>query len=386
MFLRATLAAFALALPLAMAPPATAQQKPEDELAGVVGALSTTLVDWRSIESVRAVRWAPLPPTMLQNCLPDGGCFTRAGVTTVGARQMSVLATGARTMVGNVYLRNTGAPFGEAAIVDGLRRAGLNPQLARCPVRAGGPVHNSKWWRVTRGQSVAHVSLTIACGAQRCEGIGVHGGPELPPLDPAELSRYSTQCNASGGGAPVASTRPHEEIARLIAAAIPRATEPVPMTWAALRQRFPAIQWAAALVPRDPALAYDNDPGTRYLIPTNEVRLATRLMNIQATGDVRSARMLRIEEGGMHPRGESVQLLNALRAAGYGVTLARCGRPYTESRHTYYRLAGPGARVSFMKIEERFEGPREQTSLRIYLDGALPAPLSGETAPGGACR
>lgn len=384
MFLRSAAALLALVL---TALPAGAQQRPEDDLAAVVGALTTSMADWRSIESVRAVRWAPLPPNMLQNCLPDGGCFTRRGEATVGGRPLVVMASGARTMVGNVYLRNNGAAFGEAAIVDGLRRAGLQPQLARCPARNAGPAFNSKWWRVSRGQSVAHVSLTIACGPQRCEGIGIHGGPELPSLDPAELARYSTQCaTGAAAGAPVASTQPHEEIARLIAAATPRATEPVPMPWATLRQRFPAIQWAANLTPRDPALAYDNDPGTRYVVPTGEVRLATRVMNIQATGDPQAARMLRLEEGGMHPRGESAQLLNALRAQGYTVTLARCGRPYTESRHTYYRLASAATRPAFIKIEERFEGQREQTAIRVYIDGVLPPPLSGETPPGGACR
>lgn len=383
MHIRAVLAALALAVTAA---PAFAQPAAEDELATLVGAF-TNPGDWRTIESVRTVRWAPLPPTMLQNCLPDGGCFTRAGNAVVGGRPLTVLATGARMGVGNVYLRNNGPAYGEAAIVEGLRRAGWQPQLARCPIRPGNPVHNSKWWRISRGQTVAHVSLTIACGARRCEGVGVHGGPELPPLDPAELSQYSTQCNAAGGGgAPVASTRPHEEIARLIAAAAPRATDPPAMTWAALRQRFTGIQWGPTLMPRDPALMYDDDPGTRYLTPTAEVTLATRIMHLQATGTPQHARILRINEGGMHPRGESVQLLNALRAAGYTVTLARCGKIYTQSRITYYRLAGPATRPTFMRVDERFEGPREQTTLRVYLDGLLPAPLAGETPPGGACR
>lgn len=384
MYLRAALTALALAFTPA---PVFAQPAAEDELANVVGAFTATLVDWRTIEGVRAVRWAPLPPTMLQNCLPDGGCFSRAGNAVIGGRPTTVLATGARTMVGNVYLRNNGPAYGEAAIVEGLRRAGWQPQLARCPVRANNPVHNSKWWRISRGGTVAHVSLTIACGARRCEGIGIHGGAELPSLDPAELSQYSTTCNAAGGGgAPVASTRPHEEIAKLISAALPRATDPPAMTWAALRQRFAGIQWQPNLMPRNPAEMYDDDPATRYLAPVGEVRLATRVMYLQATGTPQNARMLRINEGGMHPRGEGPQLLNALRTAGHAVTLARCGRIYTQSKITYYRIEGGGVRPSFMKVEERFEGPREQVALRVYLDGALPPALAGETPPGGACR
>jgi hypothetical protein len=52
-----------------------AGRKPEGEFAGVVRTyLSMGLpTDWEGIEKLPGLKWAPLPPTMLQN----GGCFTR---------------------------------------------------------------------------------------------------------------------------------------------------------------------------------------------------------------------------------------------------------------------------------------------------------------------
>jgi hypothetical protein len=83
---------------------------PESELAGIVKAyLAMSLPsDWESLDRLPAIRWAALPPTALRNCLPDGGCFTRQGTAAVGGRNLTVIATGARTMVLNIFLRNRG--------------------------------------------------------------------------------------------------------------------------------------------------------------------------------------------------------------------------------------------------------------------------------------
>jgi hypothetical protein len=35
--------------------------------------------DWSGLDVLRGIKWAPLPPQSLQNCLPDGGCFARQG-------------------------------------------------------------------------------------------------------------------------------------------------------------------------------------------------------------------------------------------------------------------------------------------------------------------
>src|SRR5688572_27454763 len=101
---------------------AYAAGKPEDELATAIKPFySKELVpDWSGIEKLPGVQWAPLPPSMLQNCLPDGGCFTRTGKAVIAGRNIAVMATGARTMVNNLYLRNVGAPFGEATVLAAL--------------------------------------------------------------------------------------------------------------------------------------------------------------------------------------------------------------------------------------------------------------------------
>src|SRR6267143_1754856 len=90
-----------------------AASRPEDDLAVAIKTFfgKSFTPDWSGIEALPGVQWAPLPPTMLQNCLPDGGCFSRQGRTTIGGRNLAVTATGARGSVTNVYLRNATAPF-----------------------------------------------------------------------------------------------------------------------------------------------------------------------------------------------------------------------------------------------------------------------------------
>lgn len=35
--------------------------------------------DWSGLDTLPGIKWAPLPPANLQNCLPDGGCYARQG-------------------------------------------------------------------------------------------------------------------------------------------------------------------------------------------------------------------------------------------------------------------------------------------------------------------
>ena len=108
---------------------------PADQFAGIAKAyLGMSLPsDWEGIEKLPGTKWAPLPPTSLKNCLPNGDCFARQGTASVGGRNMTVVATGARTMVVHLLFRNMSAPLGEAAVVAALEQAGLTAELARCP-------------------------------------------------------------------------------------------------------------------------------------------------------------------------------------------------------------------------------------------------------------
>jgi len=121
---------------------------PEASLASIVKTFlaSNYDTDWSGLEKLPGIKWAPLPPTMLQNCLPDGGCFTRQGTASIGGKSMSVLATGARTIVSHVYLRNAGAAVGEAPVLAAVKQAGFTAELARCPVP--GTIGGTDWYRL----------------------------------------------------------------------------------------------------------------------------------------------------------------------------------------------------------------------------------------------
>jgi hypothetical protein len=68
--------------------------------------------DWNGLDSLPGIKWAPLPPQSLQNCLPDGGCYARQGVARFGDHSMNVIASGARTFVTNIYFRSTARAMG----------------------------------------------------------------------------------------------------------------------------------------------------------------------------------------------------------------------------------------------------------------------------------
>jgi hypothetical protein len=370
--------------------PALATGKAGDDVAGLIKSLMTHGgADWSAVADIKAITWEPLPPTMLQDCLPDGGCFTRNGSAKIGGQPVSLLATGARTMVFNFYIKNSGRHVGEAALVEALTGAGVSPVLARCPLKTNDAQHHSKWWRVESGQAKGFVSLTYACGAKRCEGVGYSVGPDLPKLDPGELAMYSEQCVASVAAAKaVSSELPHQAIAKMIATVIPAANEAQPYSWDVIRSRVPGFAWnKGALWPHDPAISYDNDPNHWMLSGTGILSLATRDFSVLATGDKTNARLLRMEEGGSHPMGEDVKLLQSLRDDGFQVALARCGKVYTEQKLTWYKLTSDKKRGAYLLIDTGNEGKREHTRYRIYLDGKLPPLMQGEANAGtGRCR
>ena len=84
---------------------------PDDEFASIVSEfLGRDLENsWEGLDKLPLITWAPLPPTSLKNCLPDLGCYTREGRLAIGGGTMTVVATGARTIVSNLYIRNAGS-------------------------------------------------------------------------------------------------------------------------------------------------------------------------------------------------------------------------------------------------------------------------------------
>jgi hypothetical protein len=128
--------------------------------------------DWQGIEKIPNVKWAPLPPTMLTTRLPDGGCFTRQGVMVIGDRKFVVLASGARTFVTQLYLRNATVPVGETAVVAALKQDGFSTELVRCPMpnTTGG----TNWYRLkSPSAEPGYLSIQTSTKPGLCAGLSI---------------------------------------------------------------------------------------------------------------------------------------------------------------------------------------------------------------------
>ncbi len=341
-------------------------------------------LDWRGVEALRAFDWTPLPPKMLQDCLPDGGCFVRQGTAQLGGRTVAVLASGARGFVSHVYLRNPAEPFGEAALLAALRQAGLAPVLARCPAAAapGRGTGGTSWYRVAgKGLQPGVVSIQTSCNGRPCEGFSVSPGPELPPLQPHQLALYSEQCSAEAAGrrAPVATSLPHEQLAALLVALLPRASGPALPGWQALAGLAPGVRWAPRGAGKG-SLAHlgETDPWMH----SGEAVYGGRRYSLLASGTPTQVRTVRIEEGGLHARGEDV--LGLLRRQGLAVELVRCGPVYTESVNDWWRVSGGQTRPVMLRQSLRRDGTQVQDSYELRLDASLPKRDPRDRDPGTA--
>lgn len=337
--------------------------KPEDDLAANVKTFlgGTFVSDWNGIEKLAKITWGPLPPRMLQNCLPDGGCFTRQGAALFGDRKLAIMATGARTITANIYYRNAGAPFGESNVLAALKEAGLTANLARCPLEGG--AGGTNWYKLTgAGANPGVLSIQTSCNGKPCEGFVLTSGAELPPLQPNQLKLYSEQCSAAPSERKaVSSALPHEQLAEFIATLIPRATGSKLNDWKSLT----AMPGAT---PKKTNLTFKNDPNP--FAHTGSVTLAQRQFSLLASGSQTQVKTIYIDENGMHPRGE--HLLGAIYKLGYQVRLVRCGPVYTESTNNWYSLTNPNAHPVMLKQSIRYEGNQVQDSYELRLDGTLP--------------
>ena len=356
---------------------------PEDELTALlVAPLGKGFVsDWRAIESMRRVRWAPLPPKMLDSCLPDGGCFTRDGVTEVAGRRIDVRATGARTMVGNFYFRNVGAPFGEAALLDALKRSGYGVELKRCP--AAGADGEQNWYLLSGERSKPGVlAIQTSCKGRSCEGFVVTPGEALPALEPEQLKMYSEQCSvALAQRQPISTVAPHEQFAQSLIALLPPAIGG--HDWKSLTAAASGVRWD----PRGAqpgSLAHKNDLATVLL--SGELVQPGRKFGVTFGGTPAQVLTGYLEERGFgHPRGED--LLTALRERGAAVQLVRCGPVYTQSSNNWYRLTRAGARPVMLRLSMFIDGTRVTDSVALRFDASLPPRDPRDRDPGvGGCR
>ncbi len=355
-----------------------APRKPEEEFVGIIKAyLGMSLpADWEGIEKLPNIRWATLPPTSLQNCLPDGSCFTRQGTASIGGRNLVVVATGARTMVSHVYFRNSGAPLGEAAVVAALKLAVISPELARCPIRSG--VGGTNWYRLT-GANLAPATLSIQSPAtgRPNEGFVLSHGEELPPLQPNQLALYSEKCAAGTERKPVSNTKPHEQLAQSIVSLLVQSAGPTLYDWKTLTSLPTEISWDPA-GPKPVDLSFKNDKNP--LSQTGAVTYAGRKFSLLASGTPTQVKTIYFDELGMHPRGE--HMLGVVYEKGIVVQLVRCGPVYTESTNNWYSLTSPRTRTAMVRQSIRHDGNQVQDSYELRIDGTLPARDPRDRNPG----
>ena len=352
--------------------------KPEAEFAGIVAAYlgKDFVADWEGIEKLPKIKWAPLPPTSLKNCLPDGGCYTRQGTATIGGRSLTVVATGARTIVSHVYFRNPSAPLGEPAVVAALKRATLSADLARCPVRSG--AGGTNWYRL-KGENgnPGHLSIQTSCSGKPCEGFVLSQGERLPPLLPNQLALYSEQCAAGAARKPVSTTKPHVQLAETIKTLLPPAAGPALYDWKGLASLPSGISWTPE-GPKPGDLSSKNDPNP--WMQTGLVSYSGREFSLLASGSPTQVKIIYFDEGGLHPRGE--HLLGVLYEKGLAVQLVRCGPVYTESTNNWYSVTSASTRPVMVKQSIRYDGNQVQDSYEVRLDGSLPARDSRDRNPG----
>lgn len=371
----ATVAVFACLL---FSSPAAAAGQPEDELAAAVKTFysQSFTADWSGLEFLPGIQWAPLPPAALPNCLPDGGCFARKGKAMIGGRGLVATASGARAIVGNLYLRNATAPFGETTVLAALGGVGLTAELLRCPV--AGTAGGTNWYRIKgEGANPGVLSVQTTCNGKPCEGFALSLGEDLPALQPAQLKLYSEQCSAPAEERKaVSSALPHEVLAELFATLIPPAAGPGLSDWESLAGLPTGIEWNEAPQPWDLTFKGDPNPVAR----SANLTLAGRKFSVLASGSAEQPKTVYVDEMGMHPRGEHV--LGVLYAKGIPAQLARCGPAYAQSTNNWYSVKSADRHPVMLRQSIRYDGNQVQDAYELRLDNTLPKRDPRDRDPG----
>ncbi|WP_372786144.1 hypothetical protein [Phenylobacterium sp.] len=147
---------------------------------------------WDDLEADRAIRWAA-GPTMLNKPSPDGNFFARPGQATLSGRPVTVVASGARSMVFSVYVRDPAPPMDPEALVAGLRQAGFAVTPARCPVDPRGTAPR-RWYRLALAKKKA---AFLYAGPLQSGGSGYTLYlNDLPSMTQAEAALYTDNCAA----------------------------------------------------------------------------------------------------------------------------------------------------------------------------------------------
>jgi hypothetical protein len=354
--------------------------KPEAELAGFVKAyLGMGLpTGWDGIEKLPKSKWAA-GPTSLKNCLPNGDCYARQGTATIGGQSLAMVASGARTMVINILIRNMGAPLGDPAIVAAFKEAGFSADLARCPVKAGA---GTNWYHLkAAGLDSAYFSIQPAGPGRPNEGYILSRGDELPPLQPAQLANYTEQCAPGAVRKPVSTQKPHEALAQAVVTLLAPAGGPALYDWKALLALPTEVTWDGD-APKAVDYKAIGDPNPMTL--SGSVSYGGRKFSVRASGTATQVKTVHFQEGGQHPKGE--HMLGVVYEKGIAVRLVRCGPVYTESTNNWYSLQSAKTRPANIRQSIGYDGNNVSDTYELRLDATLPPRDPRDRNPGvGGC-
>lgn len=145
---------------------------------------------WDDLEKDPAIRWGA-GPVMLDKASPDGNFFARPGQATVAGRALGVIASGARSVVVSVYIRDPAPPIEPEALVASFRRAGFAVVPARCLVdpRASAP---RRWYRLSLAKKKP---AFLYSGPLQSGGSGYTLFlNDLPPAEPGQTPAAGGRC------------------------------------------------------------------------------------------------------------------------------------------------------------------------------------------------
>lgn len=285
-----------------------------------------------------------------------------------------MMATGARTIVSNLYIRNGGAPIGEAAVLDALKQAGGSATLARCPVKGG--AGSTNWYRVKSGSASGVLAIQGPRGARPSEGFVVSSGDELPQLQPNQLALYSEECAPGAAQKPVANVKPHVRMSEVVTTMlVPSAA--AGLSWTDLKGLDTGIEWIGEPKKMD-LTVLKNDPSPMGL--TGSTAMSGRKFSAMAGGTATQVKSVYLEEMGMHSKGE--HMLGEVYNRGIQVKLVRCGPVYTESTNNWYSLTSAKTRPAMIQQSIRYDGNQTQEAYAIRLDGTLPPRDPRDRDPG----
>jgi hypothetical protein len=333
---------------------------------------------WEDLKPNGAIRWGA-GPVMLNRPSPDGNYFARPGQATLSARPVTIVASGARSMVFSYYFRDPAPPASADAVIAGFRQAGYEIAPARCAKVRGAPAPK-QWYRLTlprKNPAFLYVGPLQSGGG----GYTLYLA-DLPAMTQAEAATYADDCRGTTAptkGNTASASTGQDGVATLIEALLRPPGAPVSLAWSSLAS-LPAIKWRPLPPTKMTSPWTDSGQDLNPRLLEGEFRTATTRMTAIATGDDRGASRFYLREGQNLPHGA---VFARLARDGYAITPLRCGKVYTETSQAWFRISGPGKQPAVLyRAHHRTDGVLSE-DYGLWLDNALPRAEPGQTAAAG---